>query len=159
MKISLCMNAIIWNRLSSKHESDFLLIFYFPRLCFLLWILLILCLSIFLLNKVSLNLLNSVAINTPFAILDSLHSIFFEEYIFDFNWTKLLDYFSFWIVSHFTNNFFISLIKKVWIFWIVTKVKQMFVLKKFFINIWFYFISNTVSVNNNSVSKCFLIKL
>ena len=38
-----------------------------------------------LLNKMSLNSLKSVVILTPFAILDSLPSIFFMEYIFDFN--------------------------------------------------------------------------
>ena len=42
----------------------------------------------FLLNKVSLNSLKSVAIFTPFAVLDSLPSIFFIEYIFDFNPTN-----------------------------------------------------------------------
>ena len=39
-------------------------IIYVPNLCFLLWILLILCLSTFLLNKVASNSLNSVAIFT-----------------------------------------------------------------------------------------------
>ena len=43
------------NLLSSKHDNDILLILYVPSLCFLLWILLILCLITFLLNKVSLN--------------------------------------------------------------------------------------------------------
>ena len=42
----------------------------------------------FLLNKVSLNLLNSVAMFTPFAILDSLPSIFFTECIIEFNPTN-----------------------------------------------------------------------
>ena len=51
------------------------LISYVPILCFLLWNLFILCLSIFLSNKVSLTSLNSVAIFTPFAILDSLPPI------------------------------------------------------------------------------------
>ena len=32
--------------------------------------------------------INSVAIFTPFAVLDSLPSIFFMEYIFDFNPTN-----------------------------------------------------------------------
>ena len=63
--------------LSSKHDNDILSISYIPTLCFLAWILLILCLIIILLNKVSLNSLNSVAIFTPFAVLDSLPSIFF----------------------------------------------------------------------------------
>ena len=76
-------------RLSSKHDNDILLISYVPSLCFLFWILLLLCLIIFLLNKVSLNSLNSVAIFTPFAVLDSLPSIFFMEYIFHFNPTKI----------------------------------------------------------------------
>ena len=43
------------NLLSSKHDNDILLILYVPSLCFLLWILFILCLITFLLNKVSLN--------------------------------------------------------------------------------------------------------
>ena len=38
-----------------------------------------------------LNLLNSVVILTPFAALYSLPSIFFIEYIFDFNPTKIKD--------------------------------------------------------------------
>ena len=38
----------------------FFLISYVPILCFLIWILFILCLTTFLLNKVSLNSLNSV---------------------------------------------------------------------------------------------------
>ena len=47
------------------------------------------CVSLlFWLNKVSLNSLNSVAILTPFAVLDYLLSIFFIEYIFDFNPTN-----------------------------------------------------------------------
>ena len=72
----------------------------------------------------------------------------------------VLGYFSVRLVFYFTNNFFISLIKKFWILWTVNKIKQMFVLKKFFINLfWFCFISKTVSVNNNLASKRFLIKL
>ena len=41
-----------------------------------------------LLNKMSLNSLKSVVILTPFTVLDSLPSIFFMEYIFDFNQTN-----------------------------------------------------------------------
>ena len=37
---------------------------------------------------------------------------------------KLINYFPFRHVFHFANNFFIRLIKKWWIFWIVTKIKQ-----------------------------------
>ena len=48
----------------------------------------ILCLIIFLSNKTFFDLLNSVAIFTPFAVLHILKSIFFIEYIFDFNPTK-----------------------------------------------------------------------
>ena len=61
---------------------------YVPSLCFLLWILFILCLTIFSLNKTSLNFFNSVAILTPFAVLYYLPSIFFIEYIFHFNPTN-----------------------------------------------------------------------
>ena len=39
----------------------------------------------FLLKRTSLNSLNSVAIFTHLAVFDSLPSIFFIEYIFDFN--------------------------------------------------------------------------
>ena len=42
----------------------------------------------FFLNQVSLNSLNSVAILTPFALLESLPSIFFMGYVFDFHPTK-----------------------------------------------------------------------
>ena len=95
----------------------------FPNLCFSLWILLILSLDIFLLNKTSLNLLNSVAILTPFAVLHSLPSIFIIEYIFGFypiNSSTVTAKFIF----HFTNNVFISWIRKLFrIFWVITKVK------------------------------------
>ena len=76
------------NLLSSKTNNDTLLISHIPILCFLSWILLISCLSTFLLNNVSLNSLKSVAIFTPFAVLDYLPSIFFMECIFDFNPTN-----------------------------------------------------------------------
>ena len=46
------------------------------------------CVSGFFLNKVALNSLNSVVAFTPLVALDSLPSIFFIEYIFDFNPTK-----------------------------------------------------------------------
>ena len=58
----------------------------------------------FLVKQSVFELLN-YAIFTPFAVLDSLPSIFFIEY-------KLINYFSFRHVFHFTNNFVISLIKK-----------------------------------------------
>ena len=73
------------NLLSSKTDNDILSISLVPTSCFLLSLRLILCLSIFLLDKVSLNSLNSVAIFTPFAVLVSLPSIPFMEYVFDFN--------------------------------------------------------------------------
>ena len=77
---SLWKEASVWipssktNLLSSKHDNDILLISYVPILHFLLWILFILCLSTFLLNKVSFNSLNSVSVFTPFAVLDQYFS-------------------------------------------------------------------------------------
>ena len=50
----------------------------------------------FLVDKVSLNSLNSnsfAAIFTNFAVLDSLPSMFFMEYIFDFNPTDSQSFF------------------------------------------------------------------
>ena len=53
---SLWKKASVWtpssktNLLSSKHDNDILVISYFPILCFLLWILLILCFVICLFN-------------------------------------------------------------------------------------------------------------
>ena len=69
MKISNRMILSKTNLLSTKHDNDILLISYVPGLCFFLWILFILCLTIFL-------LLNPVATFTPFAVLNSLLSIF-----------------------------------------------------------------------------------
>ena len=60
----------------------------FPFYVFLPWILLILCLIIFLLNSVSLNSLNTFPVFTLYAVLDPLPSIFFVEYIFEFNPTN-----------------------------------------------------------------------
>ena len=58
-KYAIVLMLSSWTyRLSSKTDNDILLISYVPNLCFLLWIILILCLIIFLLNKVSLNSLN-----------------------------------------------------------------------------------------------------
>ena len=71
-----------------QHDKDILLISYVESLCFLAWILFILCLIIFLLNKIFLNSLNSIAIFTPVVIQYSLPSIFFIDYIFDFNPTN-----------------------------------------------------------------------
>ena len=71
-----------------QHDKDILLISYVESFCFLAWILFILCLIIFLLNKIFLNSLNSIAIFTPVVIQDSLPSIFFIDYIFDFNPTN-----------------------------------------------------------------------
>ena len=48
----------------------------------------ILCLIVFLLNKTSLNFLNSVPILTLFAVFYFVSSIFYIEYIFDFNPTN-----------------------------------------------------------------------
>ena len=62
-----------------KTHHDILLTFYVPIFCFLPWVLLILCLIIFLLNKVSLNSLNSVAIFTTFSVSHSLPSVFSME--------------------------------------------------------------------------------
>ena len=83
---SLWKQASVWMLLSqmyllsSKHNNDILLTSYVAILCFLLWILLILCLITFLQNKMNLYSLNSV--------LDSLPSTFFIECIFDFNPTN-----------------------------------------------------------------------
>ena len=124
----------------------------FPFYVFLHWILFSLCPIIFLLNKVCLNSLNSVAIFTPFAVLDYLSAIVFTECIFIFNSTKST-FFPFKHFFHFTNNFFIGRIKKNWIFKIVTEITQVFVLQKFFINIfWFYFISMTVCASKSQFS-------
>ena len=64
------------NLLSSKLDSDISLTSYVPILCFFALKSSIFCLTTFLLNKVPLNSLNSVAIFTPFAVLDSLPSMF-----------------------------------------------------------------------------------
>ena len=86
----------------------------FPFYVFLPWILLILCVTIFMLNKVPLNSLNSVA------ILTYLPSIFFMECSFDFNPTNST------IIFHSDSSFvlpitfFTGRIKKLWIFWIIT---------------------------------------
>ena len=85
-KYASILMLLSWTyRLSSKHDNDVFFIWYVPNLCFFPWILLILCLSIFLLHKVSLSSLNSVVIFIPFAVQDSLPSIFYMEYIFDFH--------------------------------------------------------------------------
>ena len=86
--------------LSSKIDHDIFLSSYVPSLCFLAWILLTLCVSIFLLSKVSLNSLNSVTTFTLFPVQDYLPSIYFMKCIFDFNPTK----FFFRLIFHFTNN-------------------------------------------------------
>ena len=125
MNISKSMTASIWNKsFLIKNRYWYFVDFVCSDFIFLT--------SIFLLNSVSLNSLNSVAIFTPFAILDSLPSICFMEYIFDCNPTDSS------IIFPSDSSFILpikvktSLIKRLWIFRIVTKVKQMFSLKEFY---------------------------
>ena len=143
--------------LSSKDENDILLISHVPSLCFLLWNLFILCLIIFLLNRVSLNFLDSVAIFTPFAVLNSLPSIFLLST--SLTLIRQIHQLHFLQTSlSFCQELFHWSHQKTWIFQIVTIVKQMFALKKFFINIfWFYFMRKTVYVSKKqfSIKKIF----
>ena len=82
-KASFWMPSFKINLLSSKHDKDILLISYLPSLWFLVWFLLILCLIIFLLNKMFLNFLNSVSTLTPDAwnaslnLIQQTHQLFF----------------------------------------------------------------------------------
>ena len=132
----------------SKNDNDILLISYVLVLCFLPWILLILKSNYFLVVQSVLEFIE-LSCNIHFFRRVRLFTIniFHGIHLWLLS-NKLINYFSFWLVFHFTNNFFISLIKKLWIAWIVTEIKEMFVLKKFFINLfWFYFISKTVCVS------------
>ena len=102
--------------------------------------------SVFKFIKLSRNIYSFCC--TRFFTINILYGIHFW-----LSSNKLANYFSFRLIFHFTNNFFITLIKKFWILWIVTKVEEIFVLKKFFINVmWFYFISKTVCVSKRQFS-------
>ena len=132
----LCVKFFYKKSLKLPLIASFILLLYYRNLFYafqLVFPILILCLIIFLLNKTSLDSLNSVAIFTPLAVFDSLSLIFFRECIFDFNPT---------------NSIHLSLLTSLKNFWIITKVEQIFPLKKFFIGIfWFYFISQTACIS------------
>ena len=69
--------------MSSKTDNDILLNLYVPISCFFVLNSSDFMSSYFIVEQ--MNSLNSVAIFTPYAALDSLPSIFFMEYTFDFN--------------------------------------------------------------------------
>ena len=87
LSMIVCENLFFFVRviLNLSYLWEFLLIYDHPWELSSSWILLILCLIIFVLNKMSLYWLVPVPICTPFAVLNSLPSIFFRDYIFEFN--------------------------------------------------------------------------
>ena len=124
------------NHLSSKHDNNILLISYVPVFCFLLYILLILCLIIFLLRKVPSYSFKTIAIFTPFAVLDSLPLFKGVQCIFDFNPTNSLIEISLYssFILPTTISFWLSL--KLRVLTKIANIKQMFVFKIFFMNIF-----------------------
>ena len=61
------------------------------------------------------------------------------------NASELTYYLSFDFIFHFTNKFFINRMKKLWMSWIITIIKHIFIPIKIFINIFY---EPSVSVNN-----------
>ena len=100
----------------------------------------------------SIDSLNSVSILTPFVVLDYLPSSkSIEAFLILIQYTHWLLFLQTFL--SFCHNSLLDRIKNLWIFWTVTYIKQMLVLKKLFVSIfWFYFINKTVCVSKQQFS-------
>ena len=92
-------------------------------------------------NKLLSCVFNNIFTDSFCFFIFSIIYINLKKCIFPFNQTNSL------IIFHLTNYFFVDRIKKPLISWITTKIKQIFVYIKIFINIFhFNFINLTVCV-------------
>ena len=107
----------------------------------------------------SIDSLNSVSILTPFVVLDYLPSSkSIEAFLILIQYTHWLLFLQTFL--SFCHNSLLDRIKNLWIFWTVTYIKQMLVLKKLFVSIfWFYVISKTVCVSKQQFSINFFFFL